>query len=51
MENESNFDKAMELADILEKQDRESGMLESHVLTLSSARYDFLKELVTEGIL
>lgn len=51
MENKSNFDKAMELADILEKQDRESGMLESRVLTRSSARYDFINDLVTEGIL
>ena len=51
MENKRNFDKAMELADILEKQDRESGMLESHVLARSSARYDFISKLVTEEIL
>lgn len=51
MENKSNFDKAMELADILEKQDRESGMNERYVLTRSSARYDFISKLVTEEIL
>lgn len=51
MENKSNFDKAMELADILEQQDRESGMIENHVLTRSSARYDFISKLTTEEIL
>lgn len=51
MENKSNFDKAMELADILEQQDRESGMIESQVLVQSSVRYEFISKLVTEGIL
>ena len=51
MENKSNFDKAMKLAETLEEQDRESGMLESHVLARSSARYDFISKLTTEEIL
>lgn len=51
MNNEDKFKKAMELADILEQQDRESGMIESHVLARSSARYDFISKLVTEEIL
>lgn len=51
MESKINFDKAMKLAETLEEQDRQSGMLESRVLSRSSARYDFINDLVTEGIL
>ena len=51
MEKEDKFKKAMELAKQLEEKDNNENMVEAHVLTRSSARYDFIYHLVMEGIL
>lgn len=51
MNNEVKFKKAMEIAKKLEEKDNNEDMSEEHVLTRSSARYDFIYHLVMEGIL
>jgi len=51
MNNEDKFKKAMELAKELEEKDNKDNMVEVHVLTRSSARYDFIYHLLMEGIL
>lgn len=51
MNNEDKFKKAMEIAKQLEEKDKEEHISEAHILTRSSARYDFIYHLVMEGIL
>lgn len=51
MKKEERFKLSMEIAKQLEEKDNEANMVEGHVLTRSSARYDFIYHLVMEGIL